>query len=51
MGDRPGPRRTSESISGGYVLKDRLWFFAAYNRIELPAKVSRYESSELVPDT
>jgi hypothetical protein len=36
---------------GGYIFKDRLWFFVAYNRIDLPAKVSRYESSELVPNT
>ena len=36
---------------GGYLLKDRLWFFAAYNRVEFPAKVSRYVSSELVPNT
>jgi hypothetical protein len=36
---------------GGYILRDRLWFFAAYNRIDLPAKVSRYESSEFVSNT
>ncbi len=36
---------------GGYIFKDRLWFFAAYDRIELPAKVSRYESSLLVPNS
>jgi outer membrane receptor protein involved in Fe transport len=43
-------RRTDFGLDlGGYVFADRLWFFAAYNRIDLPAKVSRYESSELVP--
>ncbi len=36
---------------GGFLLKDRLWFFAAYNRVELPGKVARYVSSPLVPDT
>lgn len=36
---------------GGFLLKDRLWFFAAYNRVELPGKVSRYTSSPLVPNT
>jgi hypothetical protein len=36
---------------GGYFLKDRLWFFAAYDRVQTPAKVSRYVSSVLVPNT
>jgi hypothetical protein len=27
---------------GGYFVKDRLWFFAAYNRINLDSQVSRY---------
>ncbi len=36
---------------GGYLLKDRLWFFAAYDRVQAPATVSRYFSSVLVPDT
>ena len=36
---------------GGFVLKDRLWFFAAYNRISNPGQISRYVSSRLVPDT
>ncbi len=45
-------RRTDFGLDlGGYVFKDRLWFFAAYNRIDFPANVSRYESSELVPNT
>ncbi len=35
---------------GGYFFKDRLWFFGAYNRVETPAKVSRYVSSVLVPE-
>jgi hypothetical protein len=25
---------------GGYLLRDRLWFFGAYNRVEFPAEVS-----------
>jgi len=36
---------------GGYLFKDKLWFFAAYDRVEVPAKVSRYFSSALVPNT
>jgi hypothetical protein len=36
---------------GGFLLKDRLWFFGAYDRIEFPAKVSRYVASSLVPET
>jgi hypothetical protein len=36
---------------GGFVLQDRLWFFGAYNRTDNPAKVSRYVSNEVVPDT
>ena len=36
---------------GGYLFKDRLWFFAAYDRVQTPAKVSRYFSSVLVPNT
>jgi hypothetical protein len=36
---------------GGFLLKDRLWFFAAYDRVELPGKVSRITSSPLVPNT
>jgi hypothetical protein len=36
---------------GGYIVKDRLWFFAAYDRIETPGTTSRYVSSPAVPDT
>ena len=36
---------------GGYIWKDRLWLFAAYDRVSGPATVSRYVSSVLVPDT
>jgi hypothetical protein len=36
---------------GGFILKDRLWFFGAYNRVEFPAKVSRYVASDLVDET
>jgi Carboxypeptidase regulatory-like domain/TonB-dependent Receptor Plug Domain len=36
---------------GGYILKDRLWFFAAYNRVDFPARLSRYDSTPLVPST
>ena len=45
-------RRTDFGLDlGGHVLRDRLWFFAAYNRIDLPSSVSRYESGELVSNT
>jgi outer membrane receptor protein involved in Fe transport len=33
---------------GGYILKDRLWFFAAYNRVVLNSEVSRYVSTDFV---
>jgi hypothetical protein len=36
---------------GGYLIKDRLWFFGAYNRVESPSEVSRYMPSETVPTT
>src|SRR5437762_9729554 len=36
---------------GGFVFKDRLWFFAAYDRIETPGTTSRYVSTPSVPDT
>src|SRR5262249_21615717 len=28
-----------------------LWVFGAYNRVQFPAEISRYQSSELVPST
>ncbi len=38
---------------GGFIFKDRLWFFAAYDRIDIPGTTSRYNSSPdgLVPNT
>lgn len=33
---------------GGYLLKDRIWFFGAYNRVNLDTHVSRVVSSPLV---
>ena len=36
---------------GGFIVKDRLWFFAAYDRVSGPSTISRYVSSDLVPDT
>ena len=36
---------------GGSLLKDRLWFFGAYDRTSFPAEVSRFVSSYLVPST
>ena len=36
---------------GGYLLKDRLWFFGAYDRVDFPATVSTVVDNEHVPDT
>ncbi len=36
---------------GGYIVKDRLWFFGAYNRVDTPGTTSRYVGSDEVPDT
>ena len=38
---------------GGFVFKDKLWFFGAYDRIYTPGTTSRYNSSPdgLVPNT
>lgn len=36
---------------GGFVLKDRLWFFGAYNRVGLQGSLSRVQSSTYVPNT
>ncbi len=34
---------------GGFLLKDRLWFFGAYNRVTLDGDLSRVQSSTHVP--
>jgi hypothetical protein len=45
-------QRTDYGLSlGGPVVKDTLWFFAAYNRVQIPAKISRFVASDLVPTT
>jgi outer membrane receptor protein involved in Fe transport len=36
---------------GGFILKDRLWFFGAYNRIDFQGGLSRVEASTYVPIT
>jgi len=36
---------------GGFLLKDRLWFFGAYDRIDTPGTTSRYFSNRRVPAT
>jgi hypothetical protein len=36
---------------GGFFIKDHLWFFAAYDRVNNPNQVSRYNSSSVVPNT
>ena len=35
---------------GGYVLKDRVWFFLAYDRVNNPNSVARYVGSTAVPN-
>jgi hypothetical protein len=45
-------RRTDYGVDvGGYVVKDALWFFGAYNRVETPGTTSRFNSTPLVPNT
>jgi len=31
---------------GGRIIEDKLWFFAAYNRVDKPGDISRYNESE-----
>jgi len=39
-------KRTDFGVDlGGFIVKDRLWFFAAYNRVDAPAHVSRWVDS------
>jgi hypothetical protein len=45
----PEERRDFGVDVGGYVLRDRLWFFGAYNRVETPGTTSRYFGTEEVP--
>ena len=41
-------RRDFGADLGGHFLKDRLWFFAAYDRIEFPAEISRVVPTDRV---
>ena len=41
-------RRDFGADLGGYVLKDSLWFFAAYDRVEFPAQISRVEANDRI---
>jgi Carboxypeptidase regulatory-like domain/TonB dependent receptor-like, beta-barrel/TonB-dependent Receptor Plug Domain len=36
---------------GGFIVKDRLWIFAAYDRVNAPSQISPYVSTDLVSDT
>jgi hypothetical protein len=36
---------------GGYIVRDRLWFFGAYDRVEFPATVSTVVDNDRVPST
>jgi hypothetical protein len=47
----PTTRWDSGIDLGGAILKDRLWFFAAYNRVETPGTTSRFVSTVAVPNT
>jgi Carboxypeptidase regulatory-like domain/TonB-dependent Receptor Plug Domain len=45
----PDARRFDYGVDlGGFILKDRLWFFGAYNRVTLDGHVSRVASSTYV---
>jgi Carboxypeptidase regulatory-like domain/TonB-dependent Receptor Plug Domain/TonB dependent receptor len=33
---------------GGRIIKDKLWFFGAYDRVDKPTSISRYNDSDLV---
>jgi hypothetical protein len=42
-------RRTEVGAAlGGFLLRDRVWFFAAYDRVDLPAEISRYVANAFV---
>ncbi len=47
----PSHRADYGADLGGYLWKDRLWFFAAYDRVDTPGTTSRYNSSPNVPST
>ena len=47
----PTERRDFGADLGGFVLKDRLWFFLAYDRVETPGTTSRYFSNRQVPSS
>jgi hypothetical protein len=47
----PSHRADYGADLGGYIWKDKLWFFAAYNRVDTPGTTSRYISSPDVPST
>ena len=47
----PDERRDYGVDLGGYFVKDRLWFFGAYNRVEIPGTTSRYFGTHSVPST
>ncbi|MFY9552976.1 MAG: TonB-dependent receptor [Thermoanaerobaculia bacterium] len=36
---------------GGFIVRDRLWIFAAYDRVNAPSQISPYVSTDLVPET
>lgn len=47
----PNDRRDYGFDLGGYFIQDRLWFYAAYDRVETPGTTSRYFGTDAVPDT
>lgn len=48
----PPARRVDYGLDvGGYIFKDKLWFFAAYDRVDTPGTASRYVSTPAVPNT
>ena len=47
----PARREDYGADLGGFLVKDRLWFFAAYDRIDAPGTASHTVSSPRVPST
>jgi hypothetical protein len=45
----PEARWDAGASLGGFVVKDRLWFFGAYERVNAPSTSSRYFPGKLVP--
>ena len=45
----PSERRDYGAQLGGAIVRDHLWFFGAYNRVDTPGTTSRYFDGDAVP--